>query len=300
MEPTMTDGGFMGMGSVYYRPSGRFGAGGIPVSLFLGAAAGVVLGVGHGYLTRYNPYIYFNFLATFALGFVIGVAVIIGARAGKIRAPWLAGALGAACGLVGLYAAWVAWIHVLLVQGKVDMPTWIVAPAALWRVIKVVNENGAWSLGSGDTPTTGALLWVLWAIEAAVIVGVAAAVSWSWVNTTPFCEPCDAWTEKEIKAAKLGPAASIANLKQSLEAKEFRPLAELGQATPALFTEMDLLVCPRCRQVGFLTVRNVAITVDKRKKQQVSKTDVVKNLTIEAEYMEKVRGIAGGQGVTVG
>ena len=297
MEPTMTGSGYPGTGSIYYKPSGRFGAGGIPLGLILGSVAGVVLGAVHGVVTQYNPYIYLNFIATAILGFGIGGATMFGVKAGKVRAPGLAGALGLICGLVGLYGEWVAWIHTIM--ARADQAGWIVDPAGLWRAILIINENGAWSIGGG-TPTTGALLWVLWFIEAAVIVGLAAAVPWNWVGDHPFCEPCDAWAEKDIKEAKLGPATDLANLKRSLEAKDFAPLAALGAATPAYYTELELLVCPRCRQVGYITVRNVVVTVDKRKKPTVNKKDIVKNLVLEAEYIEKVRGIAGGQGVTAG
>jgi hypothetical protein len=287
MEPTMPGNSFLTAGPAGYTPSGRFGAAGIPLGLFFGAAAGAALGMAHGYITQYNRYIYLNFIATFAVGLLIGAAVMAGVRMGKVRAPKLAAALGAAGGLVGLYCAWVAWIHVLLVRSGV--PGWAVDPASLWRAIVIVNANGAWSLG--DLTPTGASLWILWSLEAVIIVGIAAAVPWVWVGNNPFCEPCDAWAVKEIREHKLGPAMDLANLKQALMELNLKPLSELGPATPALYTEIELYVCPKCRQVGFLTVRNVTVT-GKKNKQNVIKTDVVKNLTLGAEGIERVKVLA--------
>ena len=70
----------------------------------VGLIAGVAGGLIYAYGVVYIPIIYLNFILTALFGALIGAAVGLGARAGKVRSAWYAGLSGRGAGSGGPWA----------------------------------------------------------------------------------------------------------------------------------------------------------------------------------------------------
>lgn len=268
---------------LYYQPSGQLGVNGIGATLALGGLAALLLGFVYGYLTLYNPLLYFNFLATLGLGFVLGLVTTFACTLFKMRAPALSGLLGGVIGAAGLYVSWVAWAHGLL--GRAGEDIWLVDPGSLWELIVVVAQKGAWSLSSW-TPT-GVVLWVLWAGEALIIVGFAGFVAWSGAGE-PFCERCRQWTRGEA-VWPLGVAADRDLLVKNLEAGDIGFLGELSWEGETRYTEATIESCPECKQTAFLSLAAVTSEVDKKGKPKTARTAILSNLILSSSALMTAR-----------
>ena len=268
----------------YYRPSGRFSILGLLMMLVLGGASGVALGAAYGFLTFYNPFVYVNFLATVFFGACMGLAAAVGIKHGKVRSRFVATVTGMAVGGVGLYASWVFWTYAFLTS--VDQSAWVVDPLGLWYVISQVAEVGIW--GILDFTPTGLLLYLVWGIEAFLIVGTCAIVCTIHADE-PFCEQCGRWAENVYKGLRLGPSRDPDALRTQLEAGIVTRLGELRPPAMAARTDVSLSACPSCQKIGFLTVEPVEISMDRKGNENESKQTLVQNLVLEADGLAAAR-----------
>lgn len=281
----------------YYKHSGAIPPLAPVMMLIAAAVVPIPLSFAYGYLTFHNPFIYLNFLATAGYAIAVGYSVGWLARKSHLRNLSVATLIGAMGGLIALYFAWAAYIHAVVMKyGEEDPLTYwqILDPLILWTVINNINETGLWSIGSGDTPVTGILLWILWAIEAGVIV-VLAAVAARWCTEDEvYCETCGVWADKLERVSSLQ-AGEEEMLKRALEAKAFEPLTLLPKA-PARETKkpwqgltVDVFSCPGCDDCHHLSIRMVTITYDNKDKEQESKKTLVDRIAVPAEVARAVQ-----------
>lgn len=244
----------------YYRHSGKFSPDAPFVALAAGLPAALVLSWVYAYAILYIPIVgIVTFILTGGLGAGVGFATGFVLNARKVRSAAVAWGVGLFVGFVTLWLSWVSWTVGLLRRGDGDV-SWLAvlfSPADLWAVVNKVNEVGAWSF-KGATPT-GGLLWVLWACEAAIIVGVVAWVS-SLMVADPYCEACDTWC-----TARQGLATSaqgdVSSLREALERKDFAgALAAVGPASPAAgWLRYDVHECGSCGATNTLSVIPVTV-----------------------------------------
>jgi hypothetical protein len=208
-------------------------------------------------------------------------------KRGKGRNPGIGALLGLVVGLAGLYLSWAAWIVAFARRGGGDVPLLelIQQPAALWELIRSVNAHGAWTI-KGATPK-GTLLWVLWAIEALVIVGAPALVCLAQASE-PFCERCGRWCQKTL-GAFVGREAPHPELVTRLESLDTAYLEQLGPADPGDESRIryDLCAC-RCKATSTLTATAVTTTMSGKKKKE-SAAELVRNLVLTPEAAAAVR-----------
>ena len=271
-----------------YQPSGRLGASTFLWTLLFGLPAAAVLGAVYAYAILYIPIAgYISILLTAGYGFLVGVVAAKGVQRGRGRSPGIAALLGLVVGLAGLYLSWTVWIFAFARRGGADVPLLELAqqPAVLWELIRSVNAHGAWSI-KGATPT-GTLLWVFWAIEALVIVGLPALVCFAQAGE-PFCERCEQWCQK-TQAIFVGRTAPPAELAARLRSLDVAYLAELGPAGAGDATRIryDLCIC-RCKATSTLTAAAVTTTMSGKKKKE-STAELVGNLLLTPEAAAAVR-----------
>ncbi len=165
----------------------------------VGAIVGVVLATIYAYVTVYFPFVYFNVLFAIGLGIGVGASVVITLVLSKCRSRTVAAVLGAVVGLFTLYASWVLFLFVLMRQADVefpwsDLPGFFMQPTAVWELVSALSETGWYSLVGGLTPT-GVVLWVIWFLEAVLIVGLIGYLAAFGLDEGVFCERCSSWTE---------------------------------------------------------------------------------------------------------
>jgi hypothetical protein len=271
----------------YYRHSGRFSSSAVVKAAGLGLVASVPLAFIYAYVIVYLPIIsVITFLLTGGFGALVGFAIGTVMHRGKVRNDVVVLATAILVGLFALWASWVAWVYALLhrADAEVGLLDLALNPIGLGRIIAIINEKGAWSL-KGFTPT-GGVLWAMWAVEAAIIVGCVVLVAQAMVSS-PFCEGCDRWCEEHKGIALLGPTSKDA-LRPRLEQGDYAVLGELEGPTGSAFTQLDLHQCSQCLATVALTATAVTVTLKKGKQEKEEKV-LLKHLLLSPDELSTVK-----------
>ena len=272
----------------YYTPSGKFSVGGLITMTVFGTLAAAALSVAYGYLTTYNPFIYFNILATFGFGFVMGLAASMGATMGKIRNSAIASLIAVLVGLMGVYFSWVIWLYAS--SGQADEAMLVLDPIALFAILDHLAQQGVWSLKSW-TPR-GETLYGIWGLEALFIVGATVYSVYKGVTSTPFCEDCNAWCDEELEEKPAGFVTDAKAFRHALELGNLTVLGELDKSNYAQFSRSTLYVCPKGTHAGYLSVTNVQESVNKKGDTEEKKSSLVEHLTVSDQTnLQSIRDI---------
>src|SRR5260370_42233532 len=88
---------------LYYKPSGKFLAGGVLIALFIGLLVGLPGAWLFAWLIHWNPFIYIGALASFGFGAIIGIATGSSLEAHKCRHVPIAGLTSPLVAPIGYY-----------------------------------------------------------------------------------------------------------------------------------------------------------------------------------------------------
>lgn len=188
------------MSGKYYVPSNKFSGAGMALLFITIAALGSVLAIAYLTLIKLIPFVYINVVLAAAYGFFIGwVGDKICGRF-KLRNPSLVFMVALLATLVFTYLKWVIYISNLF---EVQVGVVITDPVGFWEAIKIVNEEGTWSIGRYSTSTTGNVtgifLWIVWIAEAALINGITIFMAVDKAKS-PFIEKDNDWAQEAQKA----------------------------------------------------------------------------------------------------
>jgi hypothetical protein len=282
----------------YYQHSGHYVPAQLGVALAAAAAIAILLAAVYAYAILYIPiggYISFILSGGFGLGLGLSTGMLL--RAQKVRNTTVANLAVAGVALLGLWLAWVYWVHAFLGRVGIQEASLfdiLVNPLLLGRLIGAVNETGAWSI-KNFTPT-GFVLAMFWLAEA-VLVFVAAALSGvASISSGIFCEDCDEWCEETEGVARLG-AQTPTYMRRKLEERDFPFLGKLGQpgAGASEFFRVDIYSCPRCDATHAVVVRHVTITKDKDGKDREETTEIVDKLLVTGAENRWLRAFGEGR-----
>ncbi|MBA2662436.1 MAG: hypothetical protein H0U74_09095 [Bradymonadaceae bacterium] len=288
---------------------------------FLGALAlgAVVLAVPYQAIVTYIPFIYINMLVAAGMGYLLHIGITKAVKAGDCRNQAL-GALGLCAGAaLGLFAAVathlasyeLAFLHLSLFDEmaaeEVDQLRAAVSRADF--VASAVDQG--WVIGkSGGAPISGVFVWLVWAIEAAIIAGFASFGGWT-AASIPFCERCNQWTEVEpdsLAVANLGVDFDD-QIKRANQADQLIEIAHtMTEHNMVLASHPDteaamvfnplaiylLSRCPRCPDSNVLTIKKSFYSWDKNGAETVSDTPLREEVLLTAEDVEalaRVRAI---------
>lgn len=196
---------------VYYRHLGRVPVVAAVLGPVVVAAGAVFVGGMYGFLAFIGHLIPFPRLMLIAEVGACGAAgVFLGRLAGgvmvgmKARSRPATVALAVGAGLVGLYAAWMAWVYVVIAWVRQPPELAVLArPTVLWRVMRAVNETGYGVMK--DVTLSGWSLAVCWMGEAGLVMGMAVMAARTRVMARVFCEGCGKWGEvRELVRVKAG------------------------------------------------------------------------------------------------
>lgn len=256
--------------------------------LAAGLLVAVILGALYGVLDFYIPIIYLNIIMTVGVGAGVGYTLYRAARALRIRNPGLVLVLGAVCGLVADYVAFVTWLlPVFDWQVLLWHPVWVA------RALSAVAEIGVWGLSKGST-VSGGFLYTVWGVELLIIVGMAALLPYSFLRAMAYCEDCRQWVEDKTPVMPFEAITDAKAFRKSLEQGEFGVLGSIKPvaAEEPNYAYLELSRCRGCDNLHLLTVRNVKTTFDKAGKATKNEEAVVENLLIDAESRELVLQLA--------
>lgn len=268
---------------LYYKPSGKTGMLATVQTAIAGFLGAIVLGGIYGYFIHYCPLIYINFLITIGFGACMGFAVSSGAKWGKVRNTLQIGFYGLFFGIIAAYAGWVSWF--LAISGQKAL---LLEPQSLFKAIQIIAQEGAWSI-KGSTPT-GFVLYAIWGVEAAIIVGMTTLIPLGILGSIPFCEECNIWVEEQKEILPLEVTETLQNIVPNLEQGDFSDLEALEQVPEdsSAYVQLNLIHCSGCEVRYYLTVLCIVIEIDKDGDPQKKETTLVENLIINKEIYERL------------
>ena len=268
----------------YYRHSGGLNPAGLLAALAAGTAAALAIGFAYAYVDKYIPEVHLNALACGVAGAAIGGVPAAILRRAKVRHLPAALLVIGLVAVAGLYASWVTWEAILTQGGLANLRMLATHPAAVGRFAVRINAVGTWAIGStssssGNTNTSGAFLWVIWAAEAAMLVGVPLMVGKSMLSSKPFCDGCDRWCDGPtvVRATGVPAGGDVADVRRRLEAADFAYPATLGPPSATDRLTFARHGCDRCGKLNTLTVSRKTIRVDRKGRARQATTKVLVN-----------------------
>lgn len=264
-----------------YRHSGKFAPHGLLLPLIVAVVLGIPLGLAYGYIIRWVPFIYINFIVTLAYGGAFGWVTSRLVKLGRVRNTVLAGAIGAIVGLIAVYFEWSGHLHTL-----VKSPPFIFAPDEIANGMAFLYEKGSWGLRSSGS-VTGIALAIVWVIEAGIIIGCAAVLPVAFVKQTPFCEDAGCWLDEEKTfdtLEKITDPARLAPLKEG----DIMPLVETKPKPEGAsgFTRLTLKRSPKCDRFSTLQVHDVTVTFDEKGERNEKTRELTDLLVLPASMFD--------------
>jgi hypothetical protein len=281
---------FFGTTAAFYKHSGKAPILGLILIGIAGFIAVPILGLIYGVLTRIIPFIYLNILLVF--GFVYAVSYVLSqvAKFGKVRNMILLGLSAFFFGILADYIGWVAWLAV-----AVGDPLFLFEfffPADIFYIISLVAEEGAWTL-SGTTPT-GGFLYILWIIEACIVIFGIPYLTLDMLAKTPFCEESNAWADKKSQIGAFTPIADRTQFKQSVAQGNFSAFNQLklSAENEMHYTSLEVYECEQCRNFHVLNVNDVNIKINNKGRAETKVKSVVSNLLLSPIQLAGLKKLA--------
>ena len=290
---------------LYYRGSGRVPLGRLAVAALAvtaaAAGAGAVYAVIIANVARLGDMLYVAAAAPLVLAaFAFGAGGATGGilKRARVHNPllwWVVAVWGALC---AWYVSWVVWEFIVLRRFGLDVPflRLLTSPRGDWYVALLINRVGTVAFGRGDTPLAGSLLWVLWAIEAAAVLGVASWLPFKMLRLLAFCEGSGRWCVYRQGQLSVGYGAGdngdVGDLRGRLEQKDLSVLEEYGKAdmdAPRRF-RIDLQHCPGCGQTHLMSVFLIRVTEYTNGRTKDKARRVIDRLWLDPAQAEQVNG----------
>ena len=285
---------------LYYCHSGRTPLVRLLAALAAVIPAAVVMAVIYGAAAVYLPKVGYvklvlilAALLVFGFGFGVGGLTGVMLKWARVRSIAVVAVVSLLAAVLAYYVSWVTWETLILAREDVEvLPLRLLArPDGVWYLATMINETGTIVFGSTETPIRGPVLWVLWAVEAAIVVGIASQVPVRMLRHLVYCEPCERWCNHYQAAVSVGYGDETA-LRQRLERHDLAVLQELGQPdlnAPHRF-RIDLDNCPTCQNTHLLSVFRVDVTYQKGNRQEKA-VRLIDRLRISEAEAQWVRGL---------
>ena len=267
-------------GERFYQPSGTIPITGMVLVPLLGIPVAVLLAGVYGALEAINPFIYISFLGTLGVGFGVGITVNFLSYMTAVRNSVFTLLNGLALGVLAIY---VSWVFSIWAYSEFELMMW--SPVELMAAIEFGSENGLWSI-FGYTPT-GWVIYLVWLIEAGIIVLLAASSTSG--NLDPYCEDCGCWAEGH-QGVWILPASAAETLSDQLVTEQYNVLFdyqdELAESDDHLV--VDLHCCLQCDGSNFLAVRHLTTTYDDDGDPDVNDETIVEPLRVPLELVAEL------------
>jgi hypothetical protein len=295
----------------YYRPSGVFPPAGI-MTLFVGCAAGAVLGAVYAFASYHIPLIYLNFVLLFAFGVLLGWFGSWGVRKFHIRNAYAAVVMGAAIFLVAYVVHWPFYIATVIVDWETDSPYDIAAifnlsgelmrdPAGNWVLIEFLNETGVWSISgrgsSSNLNVKGIELTCIWIGEALILLYYAVRKPWEEARK-PYSERQGEWMKPTDLPTPIRFIESPKDFKNALSHNDYSALTTPILASVELPLKYAKVSLYSDALDPYVTVQNVSIT-KKAEKKTASEKAVVRCLKIHPTHATDITNALAASAETV-
>lgn len=154
----------------------------------------------YGMFIALSPLLYINFLITTAFGLTIGYGVRIISKLFKILDRKVIISLSIATALFGIYFSWVAFAlyfvaDVSVIEAYFTEFLLVFQPLLLFDIMVEMNTQGLWQIFG--IPFFGAILTVVWVIEAGIIMYMPFQLAFKQ-KLAPFSKTQNRWYKKHV------------------------------------------------------------------------------------------------------
>jgi hypothetical protein len=156
---------------------------GMMVMLAAGTIVGLVAGGLAGCLDDWVRQLYFKAGLPFVCGTTIGLCMARLSCWLRVHDRTLATVASFYAGLVGVYASWVGWFFALSNHQAI-----VLSPFSLLTIGAQLSERGVYSFQS--LSPNGFILWLMWFVQAVVLIGLAALTARASLRDIVYCLIC--------------------------------------------------------------------------------------------------------------
>lgn len=250
----------------------------LPLLAVVGALAWV-----DAFLLSWIPFIFLDLFIV--IGFAAGIAYAtkFTLQLSKCRNTTIGMGVGLLAGLAGIVLGhyWTFALTTMSVPGPVSFAEYLEFRTTI-----------GWNVGKGGSgiPITGVFVYIVWLIEAAIIL-IGGWVGGSMGAMTPFCETCNIWAttkSNQFHIPGLSPE-SIARLKAApdVETLLMPPLAEVMPSTSeVIYTVQN---CPACEKTAFVSLRHKYVVAVNKKKTEEKTADLLTHVALQPEHIEAMQ-----------
>ena len=268
---------FASSNELFYRHSWKAPIGGLLLVAATGLTSTLLLGLVYGYVMFFIPFIYIKIFIMIGYPIVIGFIVSWAVDRGKIRNSAIVVLAGVGFGILADYAGWVAWMAAAL--GSADFLMAFFFPGEVLSFMRAVAEVGIYVI-SNSRPT-GAILYLVWLVEAATVIGVTA---WFVITNhfdSPFCEECGNWVTAERYIGLFYPISNQAKFQREIKQGNFSVIGELKpRKEGSLFTKLTMRECQTCSNFRLLSVKSLALSVNSKNQLESKNKTIISNLRV--------------------
>ncbi|TYQ16318.1 UNVERIFIED_CONTAM: hypothetical protein Cloal_2846 [Acetivibrio alkalicellulosi] len=268
----------------HYKHSGTLNLSSIFILLLLGTIGTLILSIIYSYAIHYIPLIALNVICTVFFGYFTGLIIGHSGKISKIRNNTVLIIYGIIFGLFAVYISWVVWLYELFQRQEL-----IFNPVAILNIMQFLSIEGIWSTNS-YTPT-GFSIYVIWFVEAVIILCTTIYGAATFLKTNVFCEKCNAWVENKYILPNLNYTYNPTKLTNLIQQGQFSAISDLRVQEPAsnLYTSVELSKCSKCNDLYLLKVNTIKLILKSNGNVKRDETIIVENMIIDSEIYNSIK-----------
>jgi len=270
-----------------YEHSGKSPLIGFFIALGLGAFLAILLGFVYNSFIISIPIVYINFFATIGFGTILGYGIKFFSRFGKIRNGKQNIILAGTVGFIGFYFQWIAYF-VFLNSGEHSFQAYQDNFNLFYDIgffiylIKELNESGSW--GMFGIIFTDFPLWIIWGIEALIIIGIPIIISMKH-PIVPFSETLNKWYSKYTIKNEFVSISAQNHFKKNLIENTKQTILNLSYGEPFRFSKISIFYLED-EQTQYISIDNVHI--EDRGKGKSKRTSVVHLVQVDTKTAKEL------------
>lgn len=229
-------------------------------------------------IITYLPIIYFNFLVVIGYGFTISFISRIFNTLFKIRNRKKTIIITIILAVFAVYFQWVSYLFIIsyddydFFQILNDLGYFInilFRPDLVVLDIIDINKVGLWSLGSSNLYIRGFVLWLIWLIEAGIIIFVSYN-NFKIFNDIPFSEKDNKWFKKEIIDFDFEHIAFKKKFVEEFHLNPFESISQLKRGDGLRHSKISIFKS-ETESKSIVTIDNIVITQKGKGKKDFTK-----------------------------
>jgi hypothetical protein len=268
----------------YYHPSGTAPIAGTLATLLVGIISGVVLAAAYSFINHHDPLVYLNVILADIFGASIGWVLSKCIHKFRIRNVVIAAVITILVFTVSYAAHWAVYVSAVLIDWSEDYSSYdiitilsvaldfLTSPADMLETIRYINDNGVWNITSGSGSRSGpeirgAVLWAIWAAEAAVIFYFCVKEPLREA-AKPYSERLDEWMEAKLLPSPIAFIDDVNEFKNTLARGNYGALTTplpSGAVEYESYAAVTLYPDPSS---PYVSVQNNSIKAKRRKKKK--------------------------------